>query len=374
MKITILLDNLSSNSVARAYHRAKVLQRHYQVELVGPVLGNGIYEPFRDELPYRPVCPGKVRFPEYFGTLLRLVKQVRGKVVYALQPRVSSFGVALLVKLSRHLPVVLEMYDSDLEPYVDQSLPRKLYTSIRYAHTPSIKSYGVLLSRLLPFADERIVGSEFLQNRYGGVRLYHGVDCDVFDPTGFDSVELKEKWGLTGKKVILFGGISLPHKGVEDLIAAVKMLEEPSLRIVVMGEGSYVTSLQRIAGDCLVRIGVQPYSLLPELLSFADMVVLPQRRTALAQAQVPGKLFDAMAMAKPIITTAVSDLPEILSGCGWSVEPDDPAVLAEAIEVVLRNPDAAAEMGWRARKKCQEKYSWDAMESILIPIFQRYAS
>ena len=374
MKITVLLDNLSSNSVARAYHRAKVLQRHYQVELVGPVLGNGIYEPFRDELPYRPVCPGKVRFPEYLGTLKKLVKQVRGEVVYALQPRVSSFGVALLAKLSRHLPVVLEIYDSDLEPFIKQSLPRKLYTSIRHAHTPSIRSYGVVLSRLVPFADEQIVGSEFLQNRYGGVRLYHGVDCDVFDPTGFDSVELKEKWGLTGKKVILFGGTALPHKGVEDLIAAVKMLEEPSLRIVVMGENSYVASLQRIAGDCLVRIGVQPYSLLPELLSLTDLVVLPQRRTAFAEAQVPGKLFDAMAMAKPIIATAVSDLPEILSGCALLVKPDDPAVVAEAIEVVLRDPDSAAEMGWRARKKCQEKYSWDAMESILIPVFQRYAS
>lgn len=65
-------------------------------------------------------------------------------------------------------------------------------------------------------------------------------------------------------------------------------------------------------------------------------------------------------MAKPIITTNVSDLPEILDGCGWIVEPENPEQLAQAIQYVLNNPQEAEEMGRKARKKCIEKYSWDA--------------
>jgi glycosyltransferase involved in cell wall biosynthesis len=217
------------------------------------------------------------------------------------------------------------------------------------------------------------VGSGFLKKRYGGLQLYHGVDCQSFDPARYNAKQLKGKWGFAGKTVVLFGGIPIPHKGLEDLIAAVKMLNAPSLRVVVIGSNSYTDLLEKIAGDFLVRFGVQPYTMLPELLSLADLIVLPQRNTPYAQAQVPGKLFDAMAMAKPIIATAVSDLPEILSGCGWVVEPGNPTALAEAIEFVLHNPDLTAEMGWKAREKCQDKYSWDAMERVLVPLFQKYS-
>jgi len=46
--------------------------------------------------------------------------------------------------------------------------------------------------------------------------------------------------------------------------------------------------------------------------------------------------------------------------------------LAEKIQYVLNNPDEAEEMGQKARKKCIEKYSWDAMEEILLKMFKKY--
>ena len=79
-----------------------------------------------------------------------------------------------------------------------------------------------------------------------------------------------------------------------------------------------------------------------------------------------------MAMAKPIIATNVSDLPEILNGCGWIVEPGQPKELAQAIQYVLDNPDEAANNGLLARARCKEKYSYDAMEKVLVGIFQRF--
>ena len=88
--------------------------------------------------------------------------------------------------------------------------------------------------------------------------------------------------------------------------------------------------------------------------------------------QVPAKVFDAMAMAKPIIATAVSDLPEILDSCGWIVEPASPEQLAEAIQYVINHPKEAEQMGQKARQKCIENYSWDAMEKVLVNIFRKY--
>jgi len=77
-------------------------------------------------------------------------------------------------------------------------------------------------------------------------------------------------------------------------------------------------------------------------------------------------------MAKPIIATSVGDLPEILDGCGWIVEPENPEKLAEKIQYVFTHPNEAKEMGWKAREKCKAKYSYEAMETILLNIFKKY--
>lgn len=104
----------------------------------------------------------------------------------------------------------------------------------------------------------------------------------------------------------------------------------------------------------------------------ADAVVIPQRKSFATVGQVPAKIFDVMTMAKPIIATNVSDLHEILDGCGWIVEPENPEQLAQKIKYVLDNPLEAVTMGCKARQKCIEKYSWDAMEKALVKIFEKY--
>jgi len=77
-------------------------------------------------------------------------------------------------------------------------------------------------------------------------------------------------------------------------------------------------------------------------------------------------------MARPIVATNVSDLSEILDGCGCIMEPENSEQLAKTIQYVLDNPREAEEMGRKARQKCVEKYSWDAMEKVLLNIFKRY--
>ena len=118
--------------------------------------------------------------------------------------------------------------------------------------------------------------------------------------------------------------------------------------------------------------GLQPFETVPEFLAMADVVVIPQRKNFSTMGQMPAKVFDAMAMAKPIIASNISDLPEILDGCGWIIEPENPKKLAEKIRYVLNNSEEAEAMGNKARQKCIEKYSWNAMEEILLKVFKKY--
>jgi glycosyltransferase involved in cell wall biosynthesis len=82
------------------------------------------------------------------------------------------------------------------------------------------------------------------------------------------------------------------------------------------------------------------------------VVVIPQRKTSDTVGQMPAKIFDAMAMAKPIVSTRVSDIPEVLGDTGYLVDPGDVEQLASAINHVFSHPEEARLKGKQARERC----------------------
>ena len=76
-------------------------------------------------------------------------------------------------------------------------------------------------------------------------------------------------------------------------------------------------------------------------------------------------------MAKPIIASAISDLPEILDGCGRTVPPGDATAMRAAIEAfIFDQPDEALRLGARARLRCCERYSKAQTEEALLQLIQ----
>jgi glycosyltransferase involved in cell wall biosynthesis len=115
-------------------------------------------------------------------------------------------------------------------------------------------------------------------------------------------------------------------------------------------------------------IGQIPFKDIPGYLPAADMVVVPQRQTTDTTGQVPSKILDAMSMARPIISTKVSDIPKILNGCGIVVCPESPEEISNAIKWVLSNPEEAARMGENARENCIIYYSLKTIGTCLEKI------
>lgn len=379
MKISILIYNLSNNCIVRTYPIAKVLEKYYEIEVIGPTFGNGIYEPYRHEFHYK-VHPFKVdcnkisRIVSGLRTIREVIRSIEGDIIYAFKPRFTSFGIGLLAKYLKKIPLILDIEDWDAEPYHSSSLAKRLCL-LRYLTNPDNDLYNRLLEPLTKLADEITVVSDFLQNRYGGTKLPHGADCSYFDPAKYDRESLRKKWGFNDyDKLILFAGKPLPHKGLEEVIQCLKIIGSNSIRLVTVGtETDYGEKLKGLAGDLMISIGPQPHSSMPEFLQLADLVILPQRKTAYAEAQVPGKVFEAMAMAKPIIATQVSDMPEILENCGILIQPNRPEAMAEAVQLLLSNPQMAEELGKKARQKCIKHYSLEAMTEIITPIVHKVA-
>ncbi|HDD44770.1 MAG TPA: glycosyltransferase family 1 protein [Candidatus Desulfofervidus auxilii] len=387
MKISILTPDLSHNCLGRAYLLAKILQRHYEVEIVGPVFGDEIWKPVANDksMTYKSVKICGMFKP--YWQIKELIKKIEGDVIYASKPLFTSFGIGLLKKLFDSKPLVLDIDDWQMgfmkESYKNLSIARRLkFLVASVLRFYSVGSYwnNLLGEKLSRLADKITVSNSFLQYKFGGTIVWHARNTEIFDPAKFDKYLLREKYQIEKtNKVVMFFGTPRPHKGIEDLVKAVSLIKDRNVIIVVVGIDNkdlycknLVSSAKEILGDRFKGFGLQSFEKVPEFLSMADVVVIPQKRNFSTIGQVPAKVFDAMAMAKPIITTNVSDLPEILDGCGWIVEPENPKQLAETIQYVLNNPEKAEEMGWKARQKCIEKYSWDAMEKVLLEVFEKY--
>jgi len=381
MKVSILVSDLSENPMVRVYLIAKVLERNYSVELIGPVFGKGIFPAYADEFTFKTIqgC----NYPGFFRQMWQVIKKIDGDVIYVFKPRPSSFFPGLLASWLQKKPLLVDIDDCELAPYHEmrKSMDRSAFFRrfvLRGWKAPNDYKYTVLANRLVRFATQVVVVSDNLLGQFGGVKLYHGVDTDFFDPNRcIPRIKLRKKWQIPFRdKVIIFTGTPRPHKGLDDLLRAMSLVDSKhKVTLLVVGGKLNGQIQERLLNNMRSRIkevGYQPHEVMPELLHLSDLVVLPQKKSPISKAQIPAKVFEAMAMAKPIITTAISDLPEILKDCGIIIEPGDIEDLAKNIQYLLENPRIGYMMGKKARKKCIELYNYEANAKKIIPVFQQF--
>ena len=344
MKVTVLSHNLSSNAAMRALVLAEAARSFADVTLIGPARRAGRWP----ALPDAPWISSvrKRRFPEFAAGFLELVERADGDVLLAVKPQLASFGVALVAGV-RGVPVVLDVDDLDVDL---ASLDDPFAADVT---RPGSTVYVSLLTRAAGAADAITASSTALAARFGATLVPHGADTTAFDPARVDRAQARARYGFVGSTV-LFPGTPRDHKGIEVLGRAVAELRGASL-VVTCRPGE----LSGVAWDDrpLRRVPVVPHDEMPALLAAADVVAVPQLDTVAARHQMPMKVYDAMAMARPIVATAVSDLPSLLDGCGVVVPPHDAGALAHAIGGLLDDPIRAARLGDNARRRCIDEFS-----------------
>ena len=377
LKISFIVSDLSGGGAVRAFLLAQVCKSlGYAVEVVGFQFGPELYAIPPDNIPVTSI-PGDI-YPQVLTKMWKLLGQINGDILYAVKPKPSSFGVGLLKRLRTRRPLFLDMDDwemswhgGDAWRYRPGSLKqfyRDLFKPNGQLREVAHPLYVKWIENITDQADAITIDTSFLQNRFGGVYVPNGKDTDLFDPSPYDSDRARAKYNLSDYRVLMFPGAPRPHKGVEDVLMALEQLNQPDLRLVIVGGSpydNYDDQLMERWGQWIVKLPRCPVEQMPEILSAAHVVVVPQRDTLTAQAQFPLKLTDGMAMGKPVISTRVGDIPDILDGVGYLVDPEAPDQLAEAIAYIFDNFDEATQRGRAARTKCVNQYSVTTMGRTL---------
>ena len=192
-----------------------------------------------------------------------------------------------------------------------------------------------------------------------------GIDLERYDPN-IDGSEIRREYGIKqDDSVLFFMGTLFNFSGLKEVALELAKIkdEKPNIKLLFVGKGDAFDDLQKIKEEHdlnsqMILTGRQPYERIPEFLAAAGICLLPAYlNETLMQHNVPIKMYEYMAMGKPVITTK---LPGVMKefGEGHGViyvdKPED--ALEKAVELI--DNGTVNEEGLKARRFV-EKYSWD---------------
>jgi glycosyltransferase involved in cell wall biosynthesis len=200
----------------------------------------------------------------------------------------------------------------------------------------------------------------------------NGVDPERYRPD-LSARKVVERHDLQGRTVIGFIGSFGPWHGAEVLVNAFgRALERrPVLTgkaaLLMIGDGQEMPAVRaavRRAGltDSVVLTGNVPQEQGPEYLAACDILVSPHVHNPDGSAFFgsPTKLFEYMAMGRPIVASALEQIGDVLADeeTALLVSPGEPSMLADAILRLIESPDLRGQLARNARRVATERYTW----------------
>lgn len=122
----------------------------------------------------------------------------------------------------------------------------------------------------------------------------------------------------------------------------------------------------------LVVTGEQPFSEIPYYLASADILILIMGQSDIEKARWPIRFGDYLSSGRPIVSNAVGEVKRILEDedCGAVVKPDNIAEFSNTILNLMDDNKKQEELGQKARRIAEEKYSWGQVTEKLINLYK----
>ncbi len=196
----------------------------------------------------------------------------------------------------------------------------------------------------------------------------NGVDVKSF--IGKDGRDIIEKYHLNGCSVLLYIGTMDKARSLSLLLEAFARVsrDREEVRLLMVGDGNDKDSLERQAiglgiSDGVIFTGHVPQSAVPSFIAAADIAVSPVPPLNFYQVSSPIKLFEYMAMAKPVVANEeIFEQKEVLAQSGGGIAvPFSAEAFAGAIIELLNNREKAVEMGQRGQEWVLKNRSYEVL-------------
>lgn len=199
--------------------------------------------------------------------------------------------------------------------------------------------------------------------------LPSGVDTELYRPDPAARAEMRQRYGLGDRPVIVCVSRLVPRKGQDMLIRALPLIQRavPDAALLIVGGGPYRGTLEKLAaGDKdVVLTGSVPWEELPAHYNAGDVFAMPCRtRGRGLDVEGLGIVYlEASATGLPVVAGRSGGAPEtVLNGTtGNVVDGRDVEDVAAKVAALLADPEMAAKMGRAGREWVSENWRWDQL-------------
>ncbi len=303
-----------------------------------------------------------------FWKLYRLIRQGRYHIVHTHSSKAGVLG-RVAAKLAGTPFIVHTLHSLVFHEYQPWAVNR---------------SWRIIKKICAPMTDHFISVSSIISRKAIEARIdrpdkfctiYSGMELDWFLKAQVDPQAIRREFGIpddapvVGKIARLF-----PLKGHDQLMDAAPEIvrRHPNVRFLLIGDGILYDHLReraRAAGilENFVFAGLIDRERIPEMLSAMDVVVHTSLREGLARV-----LPQALAMGKPCVSFDIDGAPEVVipEKTGYLVNPHDSAGLADAISILINDPELRARMGEAGRRHVDPAFRAETMVRQIAEVYE----
>lgn len=264
----------------------------------------------------------------------------------------------------------------------------ELYASIRRAPltSPGIRALAWAEGLATRFASHVVTVSEACREtftRRGTPRekitvVPNVCEARIFDPSRYSSADSGEPGG--GPLRLIYHGTLVPRYGVDIAVRAMATIRErvPDARLIVYGRGEFAAEIERLARDLGVADVVEmggfvPLDRIPEKIAQASVGIVPNRKDIFTDLVLPTKLFEYVAMGKPVVASRTAAL---LAHFGeedlYLFDAEDSEGLARAVAAVHADPAQARARAERLRIRCAGE-RWEVVRGLYVSVYDGIA-
>ncbi len=309
------------------------------------------------------------------SSTLRALSGHRPDLLFVVSPPLALGLAGILLSRLWRIPYVFHV--TDLQPdaaFELGMLPLGPVAKILYGLERLGYRHAGIVSTLTDGIRQRIVAKGVAADK---VKLF----SDWADPALFDvplrggGRALRERFALDDRFLVVHAGNMGVKQGLEVIVRAAELSRsDPSIEFLLVGDGARRRFLEEEAqGRKLTNLRFVP--LLPrseflELLAAADVCLVTQQRSV-AEIVFPSKVITLLAAGRPIVASVnpQSEIAHVVdrSGGGIVVEPEDAAVLADAIRELRDDASRLQSMGEQGRRHARDH--WD--RNRILPLMER---
>jgi glycosyltransferase involved in cell wall biosynthesis len=311
------------------------------------------------------IRPGIIKIPllDYASLIFTHTKEIKRQIKEFSPDVIIGFGIlnsylALRTAKKKRIPFIYYWID-----VLHRLIPFKPLQFIgRIAEQKALRQADMVLT-INDKLKDYVVASGAASDKTQVIRA--GIDVEQFKPSASIG-NVRKKHGLKETDIVIFFMGWLYHfSGLKEVALELAKETNKNLKLLIVGEGDAFEDLKQIRDrynlqDEIILAGQRPYTEMPSFIAAADICLLPAYPwEKVMQDIVPIKLYEYMAMGKPVISTKLSGVMREFGEDNGVVYVDEPADTVDKAKSLVKD-GKIGQLGANARKFVQ-KYSWDSI-------------